>query len=246
MPRRESPVLILTRPEVAARRTLRALGPLPVVPILSPLIRIAPIEGVAAPRDVRGLVLTSGNGVEAAVRLGLASELPAWCVGGGTAARARRAGWRAQSADGDADALVRLILDRRPAGPLLHIRGEHARGDVAERLCAGGVACRDLVAYRQEPLPLTEAARARLNGSAPVILPLYSPRTARILARSGEFSAQIHIVAMSEAVAEAARDLAARSTEIAPVPDNAAMAEAILRKIAALHPGPLESPDRTD
>ena len=55
--------------------------------------------------------------------------LPVFAVGARTAEIARGAGYEAQSADGDADDLVRMILGARPAGPLLHLRGESSRGD---------------------------------------------------------------------------------------------------------------------
>lgn len=232
------PVLLLTRPEPAARRFLddlsAALGAGAGVPraVLAPLMAI---DAVAAPlpEGVAGLVLTSANALDH-VPPGLPRGLPAWCVGDRTAAAARAAGFAAISAGGDAEALIRLILGQRPRGPLLHLRGEHARGEVAARLSAAGLPCAEAVVYRQHPLPLGPAARAVLAGGAPVVAPLFSPRTASLLAEEGPFQAPLHLVAISAAAAARAAGLKPRTLAVAAEPTPAAMLAATARALEAL------------
>lgn len=175
-----------------------------------------------------GLILTSENGAEAAGRLGLPPGLPAWCVGTRTAEVARAAGFAAINADGDAEVLQRAILSAPDAGPLLHLRGDHARGDIVPRLRAAGRAARDIVVYRQEDRPLSAEAKAVLAGPARVVLPLYSPRTATIIADQGPFSAPLHVIAISPAVARAAERLGPDQISQIDNPDGQSMLSAIV------------------
>lgn len=220
------PTLLLTRPEPAAQRfaaLLRdRLGDVPTV--IAPLIGIeiaADPPGVAADETY---VLTSEHGVEAILR----HDLPrrsAWAVGEATARAARAAGLSVRAAGGDADRLVDLILQAGAPGPLLHLRGEHARGDVVARLVAAGVPARDVVVYRQPEIALPQAALA-LTG--PVVAPVFSPRTAQLLARSWTGNAPLFLVAMSAAVADELAGLGERSVIVAARPDARAMADAVV------------------
>ncbi|MBT9385783.1 uroporphyrinogen-III synthase [Pseudooceanicola sp. CBS1P-1] len=165
----------------------------------SPLIAIQPEPLPPLPADA-ALIFTSRNGVRAAagrIRPGTI----AYCVGDATARAAREAGCTVQSAGGDAEALFTLIRDAGPAGPLLHLHGEHQRGDLAARLNAEGLAVRSLCAYRQRSQPFTTEARALMSGSQPVVAPIYSPRTGRLFAEGWHGTAPLFLAAISPAVA---------------------------------------------
>ena len=230
------PVLLITRPEPAgaafALSVIEALRR-PVTTILSPLMEIVPVA-VAVPDPLpAGIVLTSAHGAEAAGGMGWPPGLTAWCVGARTAEAARAAGLTPVSADGDAAALVRLILTTGVTGPLLHLRGAHVASDVATALTGAGVPCAELVCYRQEARPLSPQAKAALAGPAPVMLPLFSPRTVSIMARNAPFAGQVTAIAISEAVAQAAEALRPGTIIRATRPDAEAMREATCRAIAA-------------
>jgi uroporphyrinogen-III synthase len=154
-------------------------------------------------------------------------DLPGFAVGDATAQAARRAGLRVQVAGGDAQALLRHLAAVRPAGPLLHVRGEHARGDVAARLCQTGLETREVVLYRQILLPPNDAARRALRGSAPVVVPLFSPRTAEQFAAQHTGRAPLYIAAMSRAVADKVAHLPVRRLLVAERPDAPAMLNAL-------------------
>ncbi|NAZ37802.1 uroporphyrinogen-III synthase [Rubellimicrobium sp. CFH 75288] len=231
----DGPVLLVTRPEPAARRFLEALrvlrgGRLPRA-VLSPALRIRPLE-VRLPLVPAGLILTSENGAARVPDFGLAG-LPAWCVGPRTRAVAEQAGLGAREAGPDAEALVAALVAERPAGPLLHLRGEQARGDVVARLREAGLAAEEAVVYRQEALAPSAEARAVLEGTRPTVLPLFSPRSAAVVAGWGS-RAPLHLVAMSPAVAEAAAGLPHRSLRLAARPDGEAMLRATARCVAWL------------
>jgi uroporphyrinogen-III synthase len=175
------------------------------------------------------VIFTSATGVVAAKGLDLPKR--AFCVGGQTAAQARAAGFDAVSADGDADALVAAILANPPPGRLLHLRGEETRGDVAERLTAAGLETVSLVVYRQEPRALTDEALDVMASQGTVIVPLFSPRTAALFhaAAPSGVRARLRLVAMSAAVAEAAKAIPHEALEVAGRPDADAMVEAVGR-----------------
>jgi uroporphyrinogen-III synthase len=220
--------LLLTRPLQAARRFLAACeaahgAPLPA--ILSPVLEIVPQDVALAERPA-ALLLTSENAAGRAGALGRAG-LPAWCVGPRTATVARAQGLEPVEAGPDVEALLAALLGARPSGLLLHLRGEHARGDLVGRLHAAGLRAEEAVAYRQEARSPTGAARAALDGPGPLVTPLFSPRSATLLA-GWQPRAALRVVAMSEAVARAAAPLGPERLVVADAPSGPAMVQATL------------------
>lgn len=228
------PVLLLTRPRPASERLLAALRlSAQVKVIISPVIGI---DCCAAPAKVPqsgALILTSENGALAAGRMGLPDRMTAYCVGDRTAEVAAGQGLVPISAGGDAEDLLRLLLTQADRAPFLHLRGDHARGDIVARLRARGIPADEHVAYRQRPLALTPEARSALSGRVPVVVPLFSPRSAALLVQQGPYAAPLHVVAISPAAAAAAAALGAAETEVADQPDGAAMARAITTALGA-------------
>jgi uroporphyrinogen-III synthase len=225
----------MTRPLAAGQRFVGQLG-VAVDTLFAPLMQIELIEAPPVGPGLTSIILTSENGALAAAQM---RGLPkvAYCVGDRTAQVARDAGFDPISAQGDALALVELILSGPQTGPLLHIRGEHVRGDVAERLNAAGIDTQDCIAYRQQNLPLAPAAIAALMGKRPVILPLFSPRSVTILAEQGPFLAPLYVVSISRAVAKEAETLHPVSVTEAVSPQAVAMVQAVRACLALFTPG---------
>ena len=228
-----SPVLLLTRPQAQSDRFAQAardkLGPMRV--IVSPLMKIHFLD---APLPEGARVFTSQNGVQAHLRLAPAAGRTAWCVGAQTAQAARTAGFAARETEGDARALVALIVQDGATGPLVHVRGVHARGDVADRLNAAGIETSEVVLYDQIPCPLVDEAKVALSGSAPVFVPLFSPRSAQLFADAAAGArAPLHLVALSPAVAQALNNCPRASLDIAARPEAGAMLTALADRIAA-------------
>jgi uroporphyrinogen-III synthase len=151
------------------------------------------------------VILSSETGAQAAASLKARLPDHAFCVGDRTAAAARLAGFAATSAQGDAAALLALILSD-PPGPLLHLRGQDTRGDLARRLSARGVPA-----------------------------PLFSPRSAAILGAECvriAATAPIHVVALSPAVAEAAR-FSIQSVQVADQPNAKSLIQAMAAHFAS-------------
>jgi uroporphyrinogen-III synthase len=225
MPR---PTILLTRPAPDGATTAQALAEATGLRVVeTPLIQIEPTGPLPALAGVAGLIFTSRNGPRAYSALGGPTR-PAICVGDATAQAARDVGLPARAIGGDAERLIEGILDSQPDTPLMHLRGEVARGDVAKRLSAHGLPTSEAVIYRQILCDLNDEAIALLSGDAPVIVPLYSPRTASHLASMMDATAPLHMVAISPAVAEAAAGISAESCIIAETPDAPAMIRAVL------------------
>ncbi|MES2665561.1 MAG: uroporphyrinogen-III synthase [Pseudomonadota bacterium] len=228
--------VLLTRPAAQAARFAAQLADrfgARLVPVLSPLIVPRFLTPDVPAMPWAAVVLTSQTGAEAAGHLRQNVPLPdlAYCVGSRTAQAATEAGFRAISADGDADALIALILGAGEAGPLLHLHGAQTRGDVAARLSAGGVECHAAVVYVQHPQPLAPQALAVLQGAVPVVVPLFSPRTAQLFAAAAQdATAPLWIAALGPAVAGACPPNALICT--ADRPDAGAMLMAIDRLLA--------------
>lgn len=226
------PVLLMTRPEAASGAFADALaaqtgGGFAVV--ISPLIGIEPCGPLPDMGGMRGVIFTSAHGVQAYGALHGPVGLPCFTVGAATAEAARALGFDPVSADGDADALVTLITARAPTGPLMHLHGTHSRGDVGQRLTCAGIETKSTVIYDQPLLDLSGEAKAVLTGPAPVIVPLFSPRTAARFAETALRLTSVWIAAMSPAVAEALGTDRGAQVRIAARPTGAEM-----RKVVAM------------
>lgn len=218
----ETPRILLTRPLAASRKFAEALETQGLNVMHAPVQDIQPVA-FDMPYKMAGAIFTSRNGVGAVD----GADLPCWCVGDATTRAAQTAGWRAKSAGGDAEALLKRILADAPAIPLVHFRGAFARGNLAQRLSEAGVETHEVVVYQQVSVPLSPDALAVLNGENPVILPIFSPRSAAQLVQQGPFSAPLVVVAMSDAVASEAAALAPARLVVAEKPDAGSMVAAI-------------------
>ena len=225
------PIVLLTRPEAPSARFGKSLTAVikDVQVIISPLLMPVFLATVLPQKPWHAVILTSETGAIAAGRL--KAELPdlAFCVGDTTAQAARAAGFTPRSAQGDADALLSLILsDPRP--PLLHLRGRDVRGDITKRLLASGVEADDVAVYAQIKQPMTPEAAARLQGQAPILVALFSPRSAEIFGaecRRIGATAPITVVAISPAVADVALHFGF-PVNVAGHPDGQTMLETVV------------------
>lgn len=233
--------VLLTRPEAEAKAfadgLVRRFGDR-LRPVVAPLMAVDYLAPYLPPGPFAGVIFTSPTGVAAAVRL--ARDLPrvAWCVGRKTAERATAAGFHARTPEGDATQLVAAIRSDPPDGRLLHLRGEDTRGEVAQKLNSAGIVTESVIIYRQLARPFPPEGRALLMADGPVILPLFSPRSAALFAteRPRDMRAGLWLVAMSQAVAEAARDVPRHALDLAEQPDARAMLDAVGRALDRASP----------
>ena len=221
---RPAPRLLMIRPEADSRRFLDAL---PVAvrqgAVVSPLMRIVTRQPAPDLSGAAGVILTSANGVEAAAQMDVLARGPAFCVGPRTTAAAAAQGWEAEMAGACADALVETLLRTRPRAPLVHLRGAHGRGAVARRLAEAGIATSEAVIYEQLETGPSDAARRLLDGVDPVLVPLFSPRSAKLFCALGPVRAPLVLPAISASAALPVRHLPGAEVHIAASPDGEAM-----------------------
>ncbi len=227
---REGALVLLTRPKAQSLRFAQGLARrfegLSIV--VSPLMETRLLTPMLPGGQLAGLIFTSETAVLGYTRLSADRSVPAWCVGDRTAQIAAAEGFAVRSAGGDAAALVTLILKSGERGPLLHARGADVAGPLRQCLHEAGVDVLEAVVYEQVPARPTAEATLAMKGHAPVLLPLFSPRSARLAAEAfGERLAPLHVAALSEAVALAASGLGPEMLAVAARPDEAAMLDAV-------------------
>ena len=226
--------LLMTRPRAASERFVAQLPNRirsKVRIVHSPLLDIRTLAVDVQTGDMRGLVFTSANAVNAAATLGVDRSLPAYCVGQATTGTAKGAGWNAQMVGATAEELVAALLRIRPESPLLHLRGEHSRGDVSEHLTEMGLTVHEQPIYQQRLLPLTAEAAEMAAGCDPVVAPIFSPRTARQFADVWTGPAPLWLVAISEATAEPLETLGYERLKVAKRPTPKKMRKAVKKLV---------------
>jgi uroporphyrinogen-III synthase len=149
--------------------------------VVSPILEIVnlPINLTIKPEDV--LIFSSQNAVSAFSDSENASGRLAFCVGDRTAEVARTAGFRVVSASGDVVALERLVQKYAPRGQLWYLCGVHTHGELDEKLRGAGYSVRKVIVYQQIAKDFTSVAKGALEGGQPVILPLFSQRSAQLV-----------------------------------------------------------------
>ena len=156
------PTLLLTRPRRESEKFYLLCSPrMPSLPelVISPAFEVEPINVDIELDKYSTLIFTSANAVRILADTYELHERVAICVGDKTAATAAMRGMRAISADGTAEDLIQLITDIRPNPPLLHVRGERARGDIDIRLTEAGRTTEVAIVYSQSSKSLSCAAR---------------------------------------------------------------------------------------
>ncbi len=228
------PIVLLTRPSLGSEQFAQALRQscqVPVSVIISPVLKIETTGRSPDLTGYEGVVLTSSHAVDAVNGSHDLGGLIAYCVGAATARKAKEAGFAAIDAGGNAEALIDRVMRDRPEGPLLHLRGVHSQGDIAARLSEDGIKTSELVVYDQVEMELGPDASAAIHTQRPLIVPVFSTRSAGLL--SAYFADNVsgpHVVAISEPVAGSWKARASRVT-IAKRPDARSMVEAVVEAI---------------
>lgn len=217
---------LITRPDPAGillADQLRTRWGCGVQMVLSPVMTMEWHDDLPDLGDVQTLVFTSQNGVEAFGRLSDRRDIPCAVVGQATADKAVADGFTVILVAEDAASLMALLRQDMPPDPVLHIRGAHVASDLAQQLVQAGLKTREAILYTQRDQPLTAQAQACLSGGTPVILPLYSPRSAKILFSQGNITAPLLVAALSANVARNVPNDVVNSVLVADRPNAAAL-----------------------
>lgn len=179
-------IVLITRPEPDATLLAHQCAERNLETIVSPIMEIRAIPDLVLPGDAGAIAFTSANGVRM-VPNGIARDLPAFCVGAATAHAAEKAGFeQVFTAKGDVDALAETINAHRDVlvGPVVHIAGTRRAGDLVAALASQNISAIRLVAYEtNEASSLPNDIKIALSAGGPLLVPLYSPRTAALFVR---------------------------------------------------------------
>jgi uroporphyrinogen-III synthase len=229
--------LLLTRPEPASKALWKTLKPQArpgLSCVISPLLEIVETGNAPDLTHYKGVIFTSINGVEHCLE---SAELPAFCVGARTAKQAQKRGWQAHYGGQTAQEFIQTLQARAPNGPLLHICGTHRRGDIAENLTKTGITTDICEVYHQELRSLSHEALQALFGPVPVVVPLFSPRTASQFYQCYKGNAPLYLISLSDAVAQETKSLPCCQHSIASALNLGAMTQAVLKTLVALEAG---------
>ena len=224
------PPVLITRPAAPSGTLVQdlqaRLGPNCRI-VLSPLLRIEPVSAHVDDHSIRTVIFTSAHAVTHYTSLTDRRDVTCYTVGPATAQVARNAGFAPISGKGTGQALVAQIKADMPPAPCLYLRGDHIAFDIAKALNAAGLETHSRVVYRQVPQPLTSQAQRLLSGSARVIVPLFSPRSAALFFAQGPFTAPLDIVAISENVTQLVSQAGRNVCVTASHPNQPAMLDAV-------------------
>jgi uroporphyrinogen-III synthase len=220
-------LVLVTRPEPGASRTVARLAALGVTALATPLFSIV-MTVAPRPKGVfQALIVTSANGASglSPALAGLASGAPVLAVGDRTAAALRQNGFTdVRSAGGDQDDLAALAHGVLPPGAaVLMAVGEDRKAELEQALAAAGLRPTVWVRYKakaENMLPET-ARRAIASGAVTHVLH-YSRRAAETFTGlAGETPQGLTHLCLSADVAEGLGPALAGQVRIAECPDEA-------------------------
>ncbi|WP_135502854.1 uroporphyrinogen-III synthase [Roseovarius aestuariivivens] len=222
--------ILITRPAPSAERFAKvlqdALGPACNI-VFSPLMQIKNCNLDLSDLSAATIIFTSRHAVEAFSRLDARRNAVCYTVGPATKAAAQEAGFDPVAADGTGEALTRKILSDGPPEPCLYVRGNHVAYDIQDELVSAGLETHMRIVYRQIECPLSLKAKRLLCGKDPVIVPLFSPRSAELFLQAGPFEAPVHAVAISSKVADRLGKGNLKTVVTAIRPDQDAMVKSV-------------------
>ena len=210
--------ILITRPLRRAHKFSQALitrGVRKGDIIHAPVIEIQPTPGAPDVRSFDGIICSSLYGVP-----NQGHGLPFYCVGQSTAQAATQAGFHVRHVSATV-AELKTVLENANLPNLLYLRGAYVT-DRLENLATSHVA------YVQIPCPVSAQILDRIAEGGPVIAPLFSARSARLLFSQLRAGTNLRPVVISHTVAQIAAD-AGYVGETAPHPTVDAMQIAVFR-----------------
>jgi uroporphyrinogen-III synthase len=228
--------ILLTRPRdqalsFAEALTLRGVALQNI--LIDPILKIEAIETPFDFTFIQALLITSTNAVAHLPAHLVGSNLPAYCVGEATTRAAIKRGLAARHMAATAQELCAAIGHENPTGPLLHLCGAHTTFDIADHFLSSKTSVQNLVTYQQTEQRLKHETYQILQRHDRVILPIFSPRSARILCGLDLDWTGHSAVAISQSVSEPCRKVGFGAVIVSPKPDAVSMIDVITPLMAA-------------
>ena len=227
-PDQENVILLLTRPLGGNERfCLKIKHLLYSCEILdNPIQKIDFLPSLSKVNKNSVLIFTSANGLRAAKKHNLINK-KCFVVGANTKKIAVSFGYDVLGFSKDQENLLKLIKSKKPTESLVHIRGKHTVGNLCDALKRNQFSCLDIIGYNQEPLKIKKQNLQKIHSGRPVILPIFSSRSAELLQSNLDLTG-FNVIAISEAVAKIVTGVELGELVISKKPDLNSMQEATL------------------
>ncbi len=227
-PTQENVILLLTRPLGGNERfCLKIKHLLYSCEILdNPIQRIDFLPSLSKVNKNSVLIFTSANGLRAAKKHNLINK-KCFVVGANTKKIAVSFGYDVLGFSKDQENLLKLIKSKKPTESMVHIRGKYTVGNLCEALKRNQFSCLDIIGYNQEPLKIKKQNLQKIHSGRPVILPIFSSRSAELLQSNLDLTG-FNVIAISEAVAKIVSGVELGELVISKKPDLNSMQEATL------------------
>ena len=227
-PDQENVILLLTRPLGGNERfCLKIKHLLYSCEILdNPIQKIDFLPSLSKVNKNSVLIFTSANGLRAAKKHNLINK-KCFVVGENTKKIAVSFGYDVLGFSKDQENLLKLIKSKKPTESMVHIRGKHTVGNLCDALKRNQFSCLDIIGYNQEPLKIKKQNLQKIHSGRPVILPIFSSRSAELLQSNLDLTG-FNVIAISEAVAKIITGVELGELVISKKPDLNSMQEATL------------------
>ena len=227
-PDQENVILLLTRPLGGNERfCLKIKHLLYSCEILdNPIQKIDFLPSLSKINKNSVLIFTSANGLRAAKKHNLINK-KCFVVGANTKKIAVSFGYDVLGFSKDQENLLKLIKSKKPTESMVHIRGKHTVGNLCDALKRNQFSCLDIIGYNQEPLKIKKQNLQKIHSGRPVILPIFSSRSAELLQSNLDLTG-FNVIAISEAVAKIVTGVELGGLVISKKPDLNSMQEATL------------------
>ena len=227
-PDQENVILLLTRPlDGNERFCLKIKHLLYSCEILdNPIQKIDFLPSLSKVNKNSVLIFTSANGLRAAKKHNLINK-KCFVVGANTKKIAVSFGYDVLGFSKDQENLLKLIKSKKPTESMVHIRGKHTVGNLCDALKRNQFSCLDIIGYNQEPLKIKKQNLQKVHSGRPVILPIFSSRSAELLQSNLDLTG-FNVIAISEAVAKIVTGVELGELVISKKPDLNSMQEATL------------------
>ena len=227
-PDQENVILLLTRPLGGNERfCLKIKHLLYSCEIIdNPIQKIDFLPSLSKVNKNSVLIFTSANGLRAAKKHNLINK-KCFVVGANTKKIAVSFGYDVLGFSKDQENLLKLIKSKKPTESMVHIRGKHTVGNLCDALKRNQFSCLDIIGYNQEPLKIKKQNLQKIHSGRPVILPIFSSRSAELLQSNLDLTG-FNVIAISEAVAKIVTGVELGELVISKKPDLNSMQEATL------------------
>ena len=227
-PDQKNVILLLTRPQDGNEQfCLKIKHLLQKCEILdNPIQKIEFLPALSEVKKNSVLIFTSINGLRSAEKYNLINK-KCFVVGENTKRVATSLGYEVLGFSSNQENLLKLIKSNKPSENMVHIRGKHTVGNLCDSLKRSAVSCMDIVGYNQKPLKIRKKTLQKIQSGRPVILPIFSSRSAKLIESNVDLTG-FNVVVISEAVAKTLTGIELGELVISKKPDLNSMQEATL------------------